>query len=41
MEEAVRSGDASAMKLAYSQDVMEIMTRLINSWNMNYPGEEW
>lgn len=41
MEEAVRSGDASAMKLAYSRDVMEIMTRLRKSWNMKYPGEEW
>lgn len=41
MEEAVKSGDASHMKLEYSRDVMEIMTRMRKSWNMKYPGEVW
>lgn len=41
MEAAVKSGDASHMKLEYSRDVMEIMTRMRKSWNMKYPGEVW
>lgn len=41
MEAAVKSGDASNMKLEYSRDVMEIMTRMRKSWNMKYPGEVW
>lgn len=41
MEQAVKSGDASAMRLAYSRDVMEIMTKLRKDWGMKYPGEAW
>lgn len=41
MEEAVRTGDASAMKLSFSWDVMNIMTGLRKDWGMQYPGEEW
>lgn len=41
MEQAVKSGDASAMQLAYSRDVMEIMTKLRKDWGMKYPGEAW
>lgn len=41
MEEAVHTGDASAMKLSFSRDVMDIMTRLRKDWGMQYPGEEW
>lgn len=41
MEQAVLTGDVSGLKLSYSADVMEIMTRLRKSWNMKYPGEQW
>lgn len=41
MEHAVRSGDESVMKLAFSTDVMNIMTGLRKEWGMKYPGEEW
>ena len=41
MEQAVKSGDASAMQLVYSRDVMEIMTKLRKDWGMKYPGETW
>ena len=41
MEAAVKTADASEMKLEYSRDVMDIMTRLRKNWNMKYPGEEW
>ncbi len=41
MEEAVRTGDASAMKLSFSRDVMNIMTGLRKEWGLQYPGEEW
>lgn len=41
MEEAVRTGDPGIMKLDYSRDVMDIMTRLRKDWGMKYPGEEW
>lgn len=41
MEEAVRTGDASIMKLSLSRDVMDIMTNLRKDWGMRYPGEEW
>lgn len=41
MENAVKTGDASAMKLEYTKDVMDIMTKLRRSWNMKYPKEEW
>lgn len=41
MEAAVKTADASEMKLEYSRDVMDIMTRLRKDWNMKYPDEEW
>lgn len=41
MEQAVKTGDVSAMNLGYSKDVMDIMTRLRKDWGMKYPGEEW
>lgn len=41
MENAVKTGDTSAMKLEYTKDVMDIMTKLRKSWNMKYPKEEW
>ena len=41
MEQAVISGDAGVMKLDYSSDVMEIMTRVRKEWQMRYPGEVW
>lgn len=41
MEQAVRGGDASNMRLQYSKDVMDIMTRLRKDWGMKYPREQW
>ena len=41
MEEAVRTGDASIMRINVSRDVMNIMTRIRKDWGMRYPGEEW
>lgn len=41
MEYAVISGDASAMKLNFSKDVMDIMTMLRKNWNLRYPNEIW
>lgn len=41
MEHAVKTGDASAMCLEYSKDVMDIMTKLRKDWNLKYPNEEW
>lgn len=41
MENAVKTGDPSAMCLAYTKDVMDIMTKLRKDWNMKYPGEAW
>lgn len=41
MENAVKTGDASAMCLEYSKDVMDIMTKLRKDWNLKYPNEEW
>lgn len=41
MEQAVLSGDQSIMKLDYSSDVMEIMTRVRKEWKMRYPEEVW
>ena len=41
MEHAVQTGNASAMRLGYSRDVMGIMTHLRKEWGMKYPGEEW
>ena len=41
MEAAVKTDDASEMKLEYSRDVMDIMTRLRKDWGMKYPDELW
>ena len=41
MENAVRTGDTSALKLNLTKDVMDIMTELRKSWNLKYPNEEW
>ncbi len=41
MEEAVLTGDVSVLKLGYSKDVMEIMTKLRKDWGMRYPNEIW
>ena len=41
MEHAILSGDASAMKLDFSRDVMNIMTALRKNWNLRYPNEVW
>ena len=41
MEEAVLSGDAAALKLDLTKDVMDIMTRLRKEWGMRYPNELW
>lgn len=41
MEHAVQTGDPSAMQLAYSKDVMDIMTQLRKDWNLQYPNEQW
>ncbi|MCR5833358.1 MAG: Gfo/Idh/MocA family oxidoreductase [Selenomonadaceae bacterium] len=41
MEQAVISGDASAMKLDMSKDVMDIMTDLRKIWGLHYPKEIW
>lgn len=40
MEEAVKTGDKSVMKLSLSKDVMDIMTGLSKEWEMKYPGEK-
>lgn len=40
MEEAVRTGDASQMKLPFTRDVMAMMTRLRQQWGFFYPEEE-
>ncbi|MBR3737759.1 MAG: gfo/Idh/MocA family oxidoreductase, partial [Eubacterium sp.] len=39
MEEAV-SGGKNNMRLDYTEDVMEIMTRLRNEWGVVYPEEK-
>lgn len=41
METAVRTGDASVLKLQYSCDVMDIMTKLRKEWGLKYPNEIW
>ena len=41
MEQAILSSDASAMKLDFSKDVMEIMTALRKNWHLQYPDEIW
>ena len=40
MEQAVKTGDVSALKFNYTRDVMDIMTKLRKDWKMKYPGEE-
>lgn len=40
MEQAVRTGDSSIMKLDLSRQVMDIMTRLRRTWGLTYPEEE-
>lgn len=40
MEQAVLTGDHSAMQLDYSRDVMAIMTELRSRWGLKYPEEE-
>ena len=40
MEQAIQTGDHSAMQLEFSRDVMDIMTRLRQSWGLTYPEEE-
>lgn len=41
MEKAVSAKDAGIMKLEYSADVMDIMTKVRKEWGMQYPGEVW
>ena len=41
MENAVRTGNKDLLKLLYTKDVMDIMTRLRKEWGMKYPGEIW
>lgn len=41
MEQAVSRQNADDMKLAFSKDVMDIMTEIRKDWNMEYPGEDW
>lgn len=41
MEQAVSRQNADNMKLAFSKDVMDIMTKIRKDWNMKYPGEDW
>ena len=40
MEQAIQTGDHSAMRLEFSRDVMDIMTRLRQQWGLTYPEEE-
>lgn len=40
MEQAMRTGDAAAMHLGWSRDVMKLMTGLRREWGVRYPGEE-
>lgn len=41
MEAVVKTKDVSAMKLTYTKDVMDIMTKLRKDWGMKYPNENW
>ena len=41
MEEAVKKHDVSLLRLQESRDVMQIITKLRQDWQMKYPGEEW
>lgn len=40
MEDAILNGNTAVLKLAYSRDVMSIMTGLRREWKMTYPEEE-
>lgn len=40
MEQALRTGDVSALHLDWTQDVMRTMTALRQEWGVCYPGEE-
>ena len=40
MEHAIISGDASAMQLGFSKDVMDLMTAFRKEWGVSYPEEE-
>lgn len=40
MERAVLRADGGEMKLAYTKDVMDIMTKLRADWGLRYPEEE-
>ena len=41
MEDAVKNGNRDVLRLSYTKDVMDIMTRLRKEWGMKYPGEIW
>ena len=41
MEAAVRDGRRDLLKLVYTKDVMDIMTKLRKEWGLKYPGEVW
>lgn len=41
MENAIKTGDTSEMKLNFSKDVMDIMTTLRKNWGLRYPNEVW
>ena len=41
MERAINTGDASAMRLDFSKDVMDVMTALRKNWGLQYPNEVW
>ncbi len=41
MEQAILTGDAGRMRLGWTRDVMDLMTRLRKEWGMQYPGEVW
>lgn len=40
MEQAVITGDHSVMRLDFTRDVMDIMTKLRQQWGLTYPEEE-
>ncbi|EKC63450.1 hypothetical protein LEA_11333, partial [human gut metagenome] len=39
MEKAI-AGNLEIMKLAYTEDVMRMMTRIRRDWGLTYPEEE-
>ena len=40
MEHSIIGGDASAMQLSFSKDVMDLMTAFRKEWGVSYPEEE-